>query len=189
MRGHTAKSFLGGLATGAAVMYILDPVRGRARRARVRDKLARGVHEAENAVSAVTEDARHRVHGAMAELRGRVRHEAVPDAVLAERVRARLGHLVTHPRAIEVQACDGTVALRGDILAREVPRVVSRLRLVRGVRHLDNQLTVHAAADVPALQGAAREPSGRLVRSPMWRAVAGLAGGTILVVGAQKLLH
>ena len=57
----------------------------------------------------------------------------VADDVLAERVRARLGHNVSHA-SIEVQVAQGEVTLRGPVLDAEVDGLLRAVRAVPGVR-------------------------------------------------------
>jgi osmotically-inducible protein OsmY len=58
----------------------------------------------------------------------------MPNDVLAQRVRARIGHVVSHPHAITVKAHKGVVTLEGPILEHEVERLLETVRSVRGVR-------------------------------------------------------
>jgi hypothetical protein len=89
-----------------------------------------------------------------------VRHEQVDDLVLAERVRATLGRVVSHPHAIQVVSSGGFVVLRGPILEREAEPLLSAARHVRGVREVIDQLERHEqAGTVPSLQGG-RAPAG-----------------------------
>src|SRR5690606_24938145 len=97
-------AILAGAGLGAGLMYLLDPDTGRRRRALTRDRLVHATHVAGHAAGAAGRDLAHRAAGAAARIRGRVKHEEVDDTVLVERVRARLGHLVSHPGALEVHA-------------------------------------------------------------------------------------
>src|SRR5437763_385294 len=61
-----------------------------------------------------------RARGAWSGLRslpGRLTGEAVPDDVLVERVRAKLGRYISHPHAIEVDVSGGRICLTGPALA------------------------------------------------------------------------
>lgn len=62
------------------------------------------------------------------------------DARLRERVRARIGELVSHPRAIEVEAADGVVRVSGQVLAAELGGLLLRLLDVPGVHKVHNAL-------------------------------------------------
>jgi hypothetical protein len=71
---------------------------------------------------------------------GRLDHEPPSDAQLRERVRSRVGHWVSHPRAIEVDVQDGVVRVTGQVLASELDGLLSRLTGVPGVRKVHNAL-------------------------------------------------
>lgn len=147
-------ALIGGVGLGAALMYFFDPDRGKRRRALVRDKVEAAGNKVEDVAGKVSRDLRNRCYGMMAGTKSFFKHEEVSDEVLVDRVRAKLGRYPMHIGAIDVTAHDGTVTLRGQILADEMPKVLRGARLVRGVKGIDNQLEVHATAgDIPALQG------------------------------------
>ncbi|MCI0338432.1 MAG: hypothetical protein L0226_12715 [Acidobacteria bacterium] len=56
-------STLGGLAFGAGLMYILDPDRGRSRRAIARDKITSTVNRTSEAISEKSRDLMNRASG------------------------------------------------------------------------------------------------------------------------------
>jgi gas vesicle protein len=70
MRNNDAlMMFVLGLGTGAALMYFLDPDRGRRRRALVRDQAVSFTNDAREAINATTEDLSNRAYGLYAETR------------------------------------------------------------------------------------------------------------------------
>jgi osmotically-inducible protein OsmY len=143
-----------GMSLGAAITYIADPNSGRRRRAVMRDKLVRASRKSRDAADATGRDMANRAAGMVAAARAQFEDEPVDDARLLERVRARLGRVCSHPRAIDVQAALGVVTLRGPILARERNRVVQTVRGVRGVEDVIDALEAHEQDDgVPSLQG------------------------------------
>ncbi|HEU5249445.1 MAG TPA: BON domain-containing protein [Thermoanaerobaculia bacterium] len=151
---RTGAMVLGGLGLGAALMYVLDPERGKRRRALVRDKTARAAHKARERLDARSRDLRNRARGAAAEVKSRVRREDVPDSVLEERVRAEIGRVVSTPGAIDVSVIARTATLSGPVLASEVDELVARVRGVRGIEDVENRLAVYETPEeVPALQG------------------------------------
>lgn len=165
----TLLRLLGSFALGVAATRMLDPIGGRRRRALIRDKAVSAAHTAGDAVDTTSRDLANRGRGVLARLRARLRPEDVDDDTLVERVRARIGGVVSHPHAVRVSAENGRITLAGPILADEIDRTVMRAARVRGVRAVDNQLEAHDGADgVPALQGApgGRREGGRL---PLWR--------------------
>src|SRR5207237_1408848 len=133
----------GAAGLGGGLMYLLDPVLGRRRRALLRDQLVHLAHEVSGAEHATIEDVRHRVRGVVAEVRAMPTRDDVDDLILIERVRSRMGRLVRHPSAIYVTAEDGTVTLRGPILAGEVGGLKAGICAVPGVRDVIDRLDVH----------------------------------------------
>jgi uncharacterized membrane protein len=185
-------SLIGGLGLGAGLMYLLDPDRGTRRRAMLRDKFESGLHRAARLGDKASRDLANRTRGAAAEVRGRLRRECPSDVVLAERVRARMGRVVSHPRSIEVEAQDGMVTLTGLVLAHELDDLLAAVARVRGVTGIDNRLEAHEApGHVPGLQGGGRRPGDRpdLFQenwAPATRLLAGAAGGALMVYGAKR---
>jgi hypothetical protein len=155
---------LGGLGLGAALMYVLDPERGRRRRALVKDKAVKVTHKTGDALGAKSRDWKNRAAGVAAEVKSLTRKENVSDPVLEDRVRAEIGRVVSTPGAIEVTSTAGVVTLSGTVLAKEVDDLISAVRGVRGVEDVQNRLEMHATVDdVPALQGA-RGPRSKAER-------------------------
>jgi osmotically-inducible protein OsmY len=153
-------SFVVGLTCGAGLMYVLDPGGGRRRRALLRDQVRHAVRKTSDGLDAASRDAANRMSGRLADARGRLRHEHVADPILVERVRAEMGRVVSHPRAIDVEARNGTVRLCGPILASEVNPLMDAVRSVSGVTGIDNQLDVHQEpGNIPSLQGGGSDDS------------------------------
>jgi osmotically-inducible protein OsmY len=128
-------------AAGAALMYYLDPRSGRRRRALVRDKGVAAGHDLARLARGKVKRASDRLHGAAARTRARMRREQVDDERLHERVRARLGRVVTHPRDIEVKVRDGRVVLSGHASRAEIDELVQSVAAIRGVGEIDNLLS------------------------------------------------
>ncbi|HEU6453065.1 MAG TPA: BON domain-containing protein [Gemmatimonadaceae bacterium] len=151
-RPTNAMTLLAGVGIGAALMYILDPARGKRRRALARDKARSAINTAERELKERGEDLRNRARGAAAELRN-AGDDHPSDEQLVARVRSELGHSVEHARAIEVTAEQGRVTLRGPVLSSELSEVLATARKVRGVEAVENQLEVHSRpGSVTALQ-------------------------------------
>ncbi len=185
-------ALLGGIGLGATLMYILDPDRGRRRRALMRDKLARATHKVPGAISATARDISNRVQGLTADAASAFSSEDVSDDVLVARVRSKLGRIVSHPSSIEVAANQGRVVLSGPILAHEVNDLLACMRGVPGVKEVDNLLNVHKQpGDLPGLQGGEPRSGDRfdLMQenwSPTSRLLTGAAGGALAVYGLSR---
>lgn len=175
------RALLAGAGVGALLMYMLDPERGGRRRALVRDTLIRGGRLACDGADAALRDMAHRATGILSEARRARYEDEVDDDRLVQRVRARLGRVCSHPRAIDVTATDGNVTLTGPILASEVENVVSCAGSVHGVRTVSNDLEPHdTSAGIPSLQGRGHVAGPRLdiLQSnwaPATRALVGIA--------------
>ena len=134
--------FLLGFSAGAVCATLLDPRRGAARRARLRDQALSLAREAGREAVRQGRDLRQRALGAVYEASTRAAGDLVPDEVLVERVRAQIGRPVSHPRAIEVKAENGEVTLSGRVLRSEVRDLLERVAGVRGVQGIRDELLV-----------------------------------------------
>jgi hypothetical protein len=175
-----------GAGIGAGLMFLLDPARGARRRALIRDKMVRAARKTRDGAGATRRDVSNRLHGVSAMARGRFRRGPVGDRVLLERVRAALGRVAAHPRALDVTARDGRVTLTGDVLASEVVSIMSAISGVRGVTDVENQMTTHASpAGIPSLQGESERPGrwSSWLKSG-WSPTAMLAGGAAVAAAA-----
>jgi hypothetical protein len=184
-------SALYGAALGAALMYFLDPDRGRYRRAVLRDKTISTVNRLDDAFQVALRDLRNRAVGMIAELNSWMTDEPVPDDLLVDRVRSNLGRVVSHPKVIDVKVQDGIVTLSGPILAHERKPLYRCVASVRGVKGVEDRLEPHETAEqIPELQGGVPR---RRIRpdilqenwAPATRLIVG-ATGTTLAVNALR---
>lgn len=177
-------SFVTGVGAGAGLMYLLDPDRGNRRRMLARDQAVHGLNLTARAADKAIRDLQNRAQGAVAEAWAAFRRDELPDAVLAERVRSRLGRLVSHPNSIDATVDNGIVTLAGPVLEHEMRKLVSGVRSMRGVRGVDNRLEIHKQPDnVPGLQGGTGRTGRRIdLLQENW------APGTRLLVGAGGLV-
>jgi hypothetical protein len=174
-----------GLALGAGTMFLLDPERGARRRALVRDKAARAANKTTDGLDALTRDVANRARGAAASVRTRFDSGTTDSRTLVERVRAELGRVVSHPRAVDVLIPhEGCVCLTGPILSNEADRALAAVAGVRGVTNLEDNLERHDTAEgVPALQGGrirmGRRGGSQTSWSPTARLVLALTGTAV----------
>jgi hypothetical protein len=131
-------------AFGAGLMYMLDPARGRRRRALARDQIVHAKHVVQDAARRTARDTSARAQGLWARARMRFTREDVSDQVLRERVRSALGRAVSHPHAIRVDVRDGCVCLSGGVLEHEIESLVEAVSRVRGVCDVEDHLDTHA---------------------------------------------
>lgn len=151
-------AFLGGCLAGAFAMYYLDPRTGAHRRSLVRDKAVAVGHDAAWLARAKGKRAVDRLRGVVATGRlDRVTHRPpASDHQLHERLRARIGRFVSHPRLLQVEVQQGSVRLSGHVLRSELDPLLSDLCGMSGVSALRNELQVHEQAQelqhIPAPQ-------------------------------------
>jgi len=142
------------LGLGAGLMFLLDPQAGTRRRRLLRDKMRRFGRQAGERANAWSQMASDHAQGFVAETTARFKDEPVDDRTLVERVRAELGRVMTHVRAVDVDARDGCVTLRGDVLEHEAEAALAAARTTRGVRSVEDALVRHPEPGrVPSLQG------------------------------------
>jgi osmotically-inducible protein OsmY len=146
-----------GVGAGMLTEYLLDPDRGRARRARLRDKTTHTAREVNDGLGGLSHNLSNRGRGMAMAARYRVTGRWADDAVLHDRVRAELGRCVSHPHAIQVRVEGRTVTLVGDVLADEEKTAQHAIKRIPGVKFVDVQWTAHEeAGNVPTLQGKRR---------------------------------
>jgi hypothetical protein len=185
-------TLLTGFGIGAGLMYFLDPASGARRRALIRDRAVRTANQTGDALETISRDLASQTTGTLARVRSTFDRQPVDDRILVERVRARLGRLVSHPHALEVSVLDGVVVVRGPILQAEMPRLLSGIERVRGVREVINELEPHEeAGNIPALQGGSAPSGGQpeawqRTWSPTTRAIAGVTATALAGYGASR---
>src|SRR5919202_2686818 len=141
----TGVAMCGGMLAGMGMMYLMDRDAGRRHRALVRDKMTHYQRVAERLLERKGRNLTHRVRGMVLERTAHAHDGVIDDAVLAERIRSHMGHLLSHAetRRIEVAVQDGQVTLSGHVVASPVNRVLGHVATVSGVHGLVTKLTVH----------------------------------------------
>jgi len=155
-RMERSLNILAGAAIGAGLLYLLDPDRGERRRALVRDKFVGFGNGARWWASKQIRNANNHARGTVAEYYARWRDSRAQfsDEVLEERVKAQIGHVLSHPGALDVVATGGHVTIAGPVLRGETEKLRERLDVTRGVREYDLRVEEHDSAEnVPGLQG------------------------------------
>jgi hypothetical protein len=131
---------LGAAAAGALAMYYLDPELGARRRALLADLVRSGLPVGRRHANGSSRPLRRTydlaTHG-----------DPRSDAELRDRIRDRLGRLVSHPRAIHIDVEDGVVRLSGRVLAKERDGLLEQVQQMAGVQKLVNAMSAH---DLPA---------------------------------------
>ena len=181
-----------GAALGAAAMYVFDPNKGRRRRALFRDKARRSLTSFAHVLSVSARDIGHRAQGLAAITRRALTPDrAADDLVLIERVRARMGRIVSHPHAVQIGARSGRVTLSGPILPNEATPLLEAVRVVPGVSSIEDHLVIFDRPEsIPSLQGGRsrdnRPANRRGERNRFWRNAAVVAGGALAITALTR---
>src|SRR5688500_9914773 len=88
---------IGAVLAVASLMYMFDPRSGRRRRALLGGQVNRGLRQGRDFAQKVRTDAQNRARGLYEQSRSALHRGATNDEILAERARAALGRLCTHP--------------------------------------------------------------------------------------------
>lgn len=189
----TVWGVLAGIGAGAAAMYFLDPDKGSRRRTLVTDKLTSAVNQIPDTVRVTREDLSNRAQGLWYQTQNLFTKQAddASDETVTARVRSKLGRIVSHPHAVNVETKDGNVSLSGIIFADEVAGLIKCAESVPGVKSVENNLDAHDSAEgIPSLQGGTRRRDQWEFFQDNWspaaRFVAGTAGTAALAFGLAK---
>ena len=153
--GLLATGFLGA-AAGAAASFLLDPARGRARRARLRDQGAATLRRAARSTGQAVTRVRADVAGRVSAIRAARSPSARPldDVTLGDRIQSSVFRDSSLPKsAINVNVERGIVVLRG-----EVPDEATRERLITSVEAVDGVWSVRDLLHLPG-----QEPVGMTI--------------------------
>ena len=155
-RWPAALALLGGGLLGAALMYFLDPSRGRSRRARYGDQIAgtvrRGVRRGRRGAAGLGSTAEGKIAG----IRHRRRREPgeLNDADLQHAVESELFRDSSIPKGlINVNAERGVIVLRGEVGSPE-----QRDELARRVEDMPGVLGVRNLLHLPGAPAVSRAP-------------------------------
>ncbi len=135
-------SRVGCLAIGAGAMYLMDPDRGRSRRAGMQSQAAgtlrRQFRTAARRTGAQERNLMHRLEGAMAEARGGGRFRPESEVDLREHLRQVI-HGMDHGREVNVDVHEGKVTLRGQVPSDARRRqIIDSIRTVAGVERVED---------------------------------------------------
>jgi hypothetical protein len=128
---------LGAVAAGALAMYYLDPELGERRRALLAELVRSGLPGERRGASAARARRNRRAYLRMTHADPR------SDAELRDRILNRLGRMVSHPGAIDVDVDNGVVRLSGRVLAKERDGVLAQVQQMPGVQKLVNAMSAH----------------------------------------------
>jgi uncharacterized membrane protein len=170
---------------GAGLMYLLDPNQGGLRRSSLTGGASHAAHRTGSAIGGASRDLFNLARGLVSGAESRFSGDDTGDRSVIKRIRSEIGRLVSHPRAIQIAAHDGRVAITGHILARELDDLITRIRSLRGVIEVDNRLHTHERDE--DIHHHLHRLGGRLSGfSPVARTLTTLAGGALLGAGLRR---
>jgi len=140
-------TFALGIATGGAIGYLLDPDRGRSRRARLRDQTKSQVRTASMSLKNRLDYQRGVARGIMHDLAKPLGPEReYTDDTLLQKVKSEaLGHW-DHKGTIDVDIRDGMVMLTGRVDSEtDGDRLIELIRAVDGVGLIDDRVDIAGA--------------------------------------------
>jgi gas vesicle protein len=152
---------VGCCALGAGLMYVIDPQRGRSRRAWLMDKTQSIFRRTGRSMYRGGKDMANRAYGAAHELGGRWQQRSSSSNQLSERVRSEMGRAISHPRLVEVMCDDkGTITLSGCVIESEAAPLIERIENMPGVN-----LVVSRLESVATLEDLDRRAGSRTQRA------------------------
>ena len=165
MKTNRTRDLSLGAGIGALVAYYADSQHGKRRRALMRDQLSHIGRSGAAAFRRGGRDISHRTLGTFAKAKSAVRPDAkdITDDVIEDRIRSKMGRVVSHPHSVDVVAKDGNVILHGYVLAHELDALRACIAEVPGVKTIREELEVHKQSDrIPSLQGGRPRKPGRI---------------------------
>jgi len=163
-----------GAGLGVGFTYFCDPDCGHGRRKKVADRAVSLIAQGERLVEHQGKNILNRAEGMLNRVGSLFHHqEDVPDDVLLERVRSRLGRVAQRPQSISTSVEEGIVRLTGTVAREEKKGVLREIREVPGVLRVEELLTYEKRRNgksIPTLLG-------------------GLAGAAVLLVVASSRSH
>ena len=142
--------FVVGAVAGGAVVFLLDPIAGRRRRAQLRGRAYGAFRDASRILGRGSRAAEAQAHGLSKKVTHLRSDQIAParDAALVDRVLSEAFRGVDPDlkERINVNAVGGIVFLRGEFEnPQDVAALVERVRRIRGVREIENLLRVRGA--------------------------------------------
>jgi len=140
-------TFALGITTGGAIAYLLDPDRGRSRRARLRDQTKSQIRTASESMKNRLEYQRGVARGIMHDLTGPLgpQRQYTDDTLLQKVKSEALGHW-DHEGTIDVEIRDGVVMLTGRVDSETGrDRLIELIQAVDGVGLIDDRVDISGA--------------------------------------------
>lgn len=133
------------LAAGLGLMYLLDPTDGARRRSWLLGKATRCANETGDFFRRTGRHLANRSRGMAHDTQSMFQRDEASDRTVAERIRARLGHLEQPTSDLNVAVVDGRVTIAGRCSPGDVDAVLSTVQGTPGVASIVNLLDVRIA--------------------------------------------
>ena len=142
----TVASAVTALAAGVGLMYLLDPTDGARRRSVLLDKTRHCLNETGDFFRRTGRHLANRSRGMAHDTQSMFQRGGEPadDRTVAERIRARLGHLQQPNADVNVAVVDGRATLTGRCSPDDVESLISTVQSTPGVASIVNLLTVES---------------------------------------------
>jgi len=164
-------------------MYLLDPERGRSRRALARDKSVSALKQGGKAAARTSRHLGNKTKGLVARTGSKLRESDLAEEgqKLLKKVQKVVRATVSHPSAIDPILEAGRVHLHGLVLASEVARLIAAIEAVEGINGVENRLELHESPqDLAAFKGKRRWVG------PATRVLTGTTGSALALAGLRK---
>ena len=140
------RSFFTGAAVGAAAAYLLDPVAGNGRRARLLDQTGALIRRGEERADDLSRHATNVFQGRVRQMTT-APERSMDDGTVEARIRSEvLGRGDPDASGVVVNVEDGVAVLRGEVSGPDaIAGIVDRTKAVEGVREVRNLLHVPGA--------------------------------------------
>ena len=140
-------SAVAALAAGVGLMYLLDPNDGARRRNTLLGKVTRCLNETGDFARRTGRHLANRSRGMAHDTRSMFQRGGEPadDRTVAERIRARLGHLQQSNADVNVAVIDGRATLTGRCAPDDVEALISTVQSTPGVASIVNLLEVQSS--------------------------------------------
>lgn len=173
-------------AVGAATYYFLEGERGKQRRDAFLRKAERWTKNFAEGASKYTRNVRHRLKGIARQGWADNSQRPTDDRVLEERIRSRMGRIVTHPHRTHVASEGGVVTLWGVAKESEIRKLIYALHSMPGVAEVLNHLEPDTDRGTESISLKQAHQETLLAWSPTARLAAGAAGTAIAAYGWKR---
>ena len=177
-----------GLGAGAVAAYFSDPELGQIRRTAFANGTRRVLAKAAQEGKKSLYDSRNRLSGLAVRCWANNESEPPSDCVLEQRIRSRIGRVVSHPRKIHVVCDGGTATLWGLVFQEEISELVRTVEATPGVKEVLDHLEICPAEDSLPEHDLIREARNqvKLNWSPAKRLLVVTAGAALAVQGLRR---